>query len=322
MNPSKDGEEHAFVGLSTGYQKKLAVRNDPVAFCDKLRNVMAGEEGGMWAMPEDHTAADGTSRLPQADSLTPMRVECRMKLVSPNLATRAVMVPGTVIEVYPVQGGRARIPFNEVTITDWTRLLVTEVFKQGGTRDTARYALKNIKLAKGEAWMSASTKLVLHMRAALVDHTRPYASEEQHFWRFITEADLMTLVDRALNLFLSPVLDRMSLESYVVLVHKEITAQLAHRPVDVSHPNSDYMVQRGIVSSKCFNNFVYDLSSRANRYHPGTDMALVSNDRSLGAVGLRSLKKTLDERDDDHVKPKSRLLGRGSPPGRSTPLGR
>jgi len=118
MNPPKDEQEYAFVGLSTGHQKKLTTRNDPVAFCDKLKKVMAGEEGGIWAMPEDQTTVDGISTLPQADYLTPMRVE------------------NTMVEVYPVQGGRAILPFHEVS-------------KQGGTRDTARYALRNIKLTKG-----------------------------------------------------------------------------------------------------------------------------------------------------------------------------
>ena len=34
MNPPKDEQEYAFVGLSTGHQKKLTTRNDPVAFCE------------------------------------------------------------------------------------------------------------------------------------------------------------------------------------------------------------------------------------------------------------------------------------------------
>ena len=66
------------------------------------------------------------------------------------------------------------------------------------------------------------------------DSTKPYASEELYFWRFITEADLMTLVERALDLFLPPMLDRLSLESYLVLVQKDITTQLAHMPVILS----------------------------------------------------------------------------------------
>ena len=147
------------------------------------------------------------------------------------------------------------------------------------------------------------------MRAALVDHTSPYASEEPYFWRYITEADLMTLVERAPDLFLPRMLDRLSLEPYLVLVQKDITAQLAHMPVDVSHPNSEYMVQRGIITGRCFEVFVHDLAGRAthNRYHPGTEMALTPKDRDLGAVGLRSHKKSLDEADEDRTKTRDSL---------------
>ena len=69
-----------------------------------------------------------------------------------------------------------------------------------------------------------------------------------------------------------------------------------------SHPNSDYLVQRGIVFNRCFSTFVHDLASRTNRYHPDTDTALATHDRSLGAVGLRSLKRSLDKEDEDRAK--------------------
>lgn len=160
---------------------------------------------------------------------------------------------------------------------------------------------------------------------ALVDHARPYASEESYFGHAVTEADLMTLVERALDLFLPLVLDRMSLEFYVVLVHEDITAQLAHRPVGVKHPNCDCMVQRGIVSSRCVSTFVYDMASQANRYHPGTDMVPAFKDRHLEVVRLRILKKSpyLEEEDEDRqTKERSRFSGKGSPPGRWTPSGR
>lgn len=119
--------------------------------------------------------------------------------------------------------------------------------------------------------MSASTRFVLPMRAALVDHTIPYASEEQYFWRFISEADTMTLVERAPELILPPMLDSLLLESCVILVHKDIAAQLAHMPAGVSRPNSESMVQRGIITGRSFGAFVYDMAGRANRYHPGTE---------------------------------------------------
>ena len=78
-------------------------------------------------------------------------------------------------------------------------------------------------------------------------------------------------------------------------------------PVDVSHPNSEYMVQRGIISGRCFGGFVYDLAGRANRYHPGTELTLTPKDRDLGAVGLRSLKKSLDEEDGHYTTNKESL---------------
>lgn len=66
-------------------------------------------------------------------------------------------------------------------------------------RKTARLDLNSIKLSNGGAWLLASTRLVLHMRAAQVHHPRPYASEGIYFWRFITEADLSAMVERALG---------------------------------------------------------------------------------------------------------------------------
>lgn len=135
-----------------------------------------------------------SSILPQAYNLIPMGVECFMKLVSPNLSTRDAMVNTTTVEVHPVHGRRALIPFHQVAVTDWARLLVAEVSTQGGTKETARLALNNTKLSKGEPWLPASTKLVLHMRVAQADHLRPHASEEIHFWRFITAAALIILL--------------------------------------------------------------------------------------------------------------------------------
>lgn len=65
-------------------------------------------------------------------------------------------------------------------------------------------------------------------------------------------SDSMTLVERALDLCLPPMLDRLPLDSYLVLAQKDITAQLAHMPVDVNYPNFTYNVQRGIIPGRCF----------------------------------------------------------------------
>ena len=103
-------------------------------------------------------------------------------------------------------------------------------------------------------------------------------------------------------------MDRLSLESYLVLVQKDITAQLAHMPVNVSRRTSEYMVKGGVITERCYGAFVYDLGRRDNRYHPGTDTVVYSKDRNLGAVGLRSLKRSLDEEDDDRAQAKESSL--------------
>lgn len=84
-----------------------------------------------------------------------------MKQISLNLATGAALVLNIFAEVNPVRGERALVPFHEGKTTDLTQLFVAEASKQGKTCDTVLGALKNIKLTKGEAWMSGSTRLVL-----------------------------------------------------------------------------------------------------------------------------------------------------------------
>lgn len=56
-----------------------------------------------------------------------------------------------------------------------------------------------------------------------------------YVWCSMTGMDLTTLVERALDLFLPPMLDRLSLESHLALVRNEITTQLAQMPVDVNN---------------------------------------------------------------------------------------
>jgi len=117
----------------------------------------------------------------------------------------------------------------------------------------------------------------------------------------------MTLAERALDLLFTPMFDWLLLESYLVLVQTDITPQLAHMPVDVNHPNPEYMIPRGIITGKCFAVLVYYLADRANRHHPEREITSTSQDRDLGAVGLRSLNQSLDEREEDRTRAKESL---------------
>ena len=51
---------------------------------------------------------------------------------------------------------------------------------------------------------------------------------------------------------------------------------------------------------------MYDLAGRANRYHSGAEITPIptSRNRDLGAMGLRSLKRSLDEGQDDCTRTK------------------
>lgn len=55
---------------------------------------------------------------PVADGLTSLRVECLSKLIPLGLATRSMMISGTMINTFFMKGGRLMVPFDQVTITD------------------------------------------------------------------------------------------------------------------------------------------------------------------------------------------------------------
>lgn len=146
MKP-RQGDETAFVGVSTGESNKRSSHNDAVAFVDELSRKMQVEDGGIWAFPVDQHCTDGYTR-PVADALTSLRVECLSKLIPLGLATRSMMNPGTLVNTYLITGGRLMVPFEQVTITDWTRLLVAELAATPVARQAAVQALSAINLQK------------------------------------------------------------------------------------------------------------------------------------------------------------------------------
>lgn len=61
---SRQGDDTAFVGVSTGESNKLSSHNDAVAFVDELSRKMQVEDGGIWAFPVDQYCTDGYTRDP------------------------------------------------------------------------------------------------------------------------------------------------------------------------------------------------------------------------------------------------------------------
>ena len=186
----------------------LSPKSDPVIFLDYLSKALMGMDGGIWAMPVDKLMSDGTVR-PAVDPCTPTRVDVLSSLLSPNLAVRHTMVPGTLVSIPLVKGKFIDLPYEHVTARDWGRLFVTEQTRSGDAQAAACVALDNMTLGNQEAWGAAAHRVVLYARAAVADFTRPWASEELYFWRLITEADLTNLAERILDIFLGRSKDRV-----------------------------------------------------------------------------------------------------------------
>ena len=259
--------QDAFVGLFADPRGQLSWRSDPVWFADKLAKTMASVQGSVWTMPVDvESAGEINPTRPRANTLTPRRVECFTKLIADTLATRDMIRPHTYIEVPLVEGGFCQVPFEEVTVTEWCRILVAEVAPSGQAQKRAEVALEEMTLIQGESWMAAARRLVLHMRAVTADETKPHASEEQYFWRYVAGKHVSELCERAVNLFFTSESDRNGLEALLVQIGTEIKQQLTPMHVHAGKLLSAYMVARGRVAHGIFDRLVKALLTRCNRY--------------------------------------------------------
>lgn len=147
---------------------------------------MASVQGAVWTMPLDIMPAEGVnSARPRADAHTPRRVECFTKPIADTLETRDMMRPHTSVEVPLVEEGFSLVPFEEMTVTEGCRILMAEVAPSGQAQKRAEATVEEMALLHGESWMAAARRLVLHIRAVTVDETKPHASEEQYFWRYV-----------------------------------------------------------------------------------------------------------------------------------------
>ena len=136
----------------------------------------------------------------------------------------------------------------------------------GQAQKRAEAVLENITLMPGESWMAAARRLVLHMRAGTADETKPYASEEQYFWRCMAGKHVSELCERAVNLFFTSESDRNGLEALLVQIGTKIKQLLTPMHVDANQSLSDYMVDRGRVAYSIFDRLVNALITRCNRY--------------------------------------------------------
>ena len=108
----------------------LTPRNNPVGISDLTTETFLQQAGGVIGLPTDniihrpHTGAEIVH--PQADWLTPMRVETLLNLRPPGLATVTTFHSsrGQDMLVHDLRGGKRYVPHHMVTIKDLLRLLV------------------------------------------------------------------------------------------------------------------------------------------------------------------------------------------------------
>ena len=77
-----------------------------------------------------------------------------------------------------MERGFSQVPFEEVTLTEWSRILVADIAPPGQALKRAEVALEEMTLIQGESWMAAARRLVLHIREVAPDETKPHAWEE------------------------------------------------------------------------------------------------------------------------------------------------
>ena len=307
--------QDGFVGQVVDPQGELSWRNDPVLFVDKFKKITAQVEETAWAMPQDQFSTDGINPArPRADRLTPWRVECFGKLSADTLASRDLMHPHSMVEVPLVQGGFCHIPFEEVMAKEWCRMLVAEVAHSGQGQKRATVTLAEITLLKEESWMAAARLLVLHVRAATADETRPHTSEEVYFWRYAPGRQVAELSERAAILFFPSASDRNGMESLLVQLGTNVKQHLNPVHVEAGKPLIECMIHHGGVANGIFYGFIKTLFTWCSRYPLATMQA--GRSRDSVAVLSQSQRLPLGPSGTSGYPPKEGRRRGGKPPTR------
>ena len=297
------GDETVYVGPSTGNNHRLTYHNDAVFFVDALSKYLDVADGSIWGFPLDQLCTDGRTR-PVPDEGTPFRVELLSRLIPHSSATRSSMVPHTWVTTYLINGSRCKVPYEQVTITDWCRILVAEAMKSQTAREAAVDAVNNIKLEPGEAWLSAAARMLLHIRTKSASADRPFASEARYFWRFASEQTVNEAMERTLRLFLPKQSDYGSMESLLVGSVRAVKDLCESLQVDYSNPSSAEMLQRGRDLQQIHTTFVNDLSNRSSSFYTEYDRprtqpyGMRRSSRMSVNMGALSNRKPMNCRED------------------------
>ncbi|CAN0447110.1 unnamed protein product, partial [Pylaiella littoralis] len=239
----------------------LTESNCAVFLEEKMRSTLRTLESGVAQLEKDELVDGGWSTVP--DEHTPRRIEMLSEFVQGHLATRDAMDSDEPLEVWSLTGDVQIKRREQVTCTDYLRLLVREQALTSGSRELAETALDAIVRQPNEAWAAAAARVVKVFRATFANADRPCVSETQFFWRFVTEADMRHLFSRLTDVLMPNPFERNGVSSLLLQHTQRVSESMRKLRLELHDPTGVAMVSRGVETQKLFKEFAGVLSAQS-----------------------------------------------------------
>ena len=247
-----------FGGPSPG---PLTEPNCAVFLEEKLRSSFRTLESGVVRLEPDEMVNGVWTTMP--DQYTPRRVELLSEFVHDHLATRDAMNSDEPVEVWSITGEVQRKQKEDVTGTDWLRLLVREQALTSISKELALAALDAVSRQPNEAFAAAAARVVKTFRASFANPDRPCVSETQFFWRFVTESDMRILFNHLTDVLMPNPFERNGVSGLLLDHTQRISESLRKLRLEWHDPCSQVMVARGVETHRLYKTFAEILSARS-----------------------------------------------------------
>ena len=125
-------------------------------------------------------SGDGSPPGPIADHFTNLRVAVIMRLIPGTTTVRAQYEQGLVVQVRAIDCSEVKHPGAVPTVTDWLRVVVSEMTNSGTLRKKAESVLARLT-ADEKGWPVGTRSVMMYKRAATVRARHTYLVEEDYF---------------------------------------------------------------------------------------------------------------------------------------------
>ena len=196
-----------YKGASSG---ELSVRNNQAFFPDKVVKVLGIADRGIWTLTPDrrHIIAGLPHLHPELVIMSSLQRELFQEIIGDQLGTHDELTPTELVEVPAIDGSFVQIRAQDASVTEWLRKLMRE---NCYSRVPERPGLNNTAVREAEAWKAASRRLGLGCRAYIADPIRPHSSKAIFCCRYITEQQLIDLLEHLVQLLLPSAFDNSGL---------------------------------------------------------------------------------------------------------------